>query len=119
SGEDCAMRTVALIKRIIRQMFRDKRTLALLFIAPLLILSLMYLLFNGSSEEPKVGVLRLDQPFVDILNEADLQIIQYDAVNNGSASDGPMYDPYATIVEDRLDGFIEKRNGTIVLTLQN
>ncbi|MFL6561016.1 MAG: ABC transporter permease, partial [Bacillus sp. (in: firmicutes)] len=38
------MRVIALIKRICQQMFRDKRTLALLFVAPLLILTLMYFL---------------------------------------------------------------------------
>lgn len=41
------MRTRALIARICRQMVRDKRTLALLFVAPLLVLTLMYYILNG------------------------------------------------------------------------
>ncbi len=40
------MRIRALILRIIRQFIHDKRTLALLNLAPLLILSLMYLVFD-------------------------------------------------------------------------
>ena len=58
------MRTLALIKRICLEMVRDKRTLALLFIAPLLILSLMYLLFNGESADPKLGVVNVDSDLV-------------------------------------------------------
>ncbi|HEY4552946.1 MAG TPA: ABC transporter permease, partial [Bacillaceae bacterium] len=50
------MRTAAIIKRIIQEMFRDKRTLALLFVAPLLILSLMYILFNSDPANPRLGV---------------------------------------------------------------
>ncbi|OUS77642.1 ABC transporter permease [Paenibacillus sp. MY03] len=51
------MRIRALTLRIIRQFFRDKRTLALLIAAPLLVLSLMYLVFNGDSYTPKIGVI--------------------------------------------------------------
>ena len=61
------MRTLALIKRICLEMVRDKRTLALLFIAPLLILSLMYLLFNGESVDPKLGVVNVDSIWWEIL----------------------------------------------------
>lgn len=55
------MRIRALIKRICEQMLRDKRTLALLFLAPLLVLSLMHYLFNhtGDAADAKIGVVGL------------------------------------------------------------
>ncbi|AVK62345.1 ABC transporter permease [Lactobacillus sp. CBA3605] len=43
------MRTAAMIKRVFREMLRDKRTIALMFIAPLFILSLVYFLFQGNA----------------------------------------------------------------------
>ncbi|GEK29396.1 ABC transporter permease [Furfurilactobacillus siliginis] len=43
------MRILAMIKRVFREMLRDKRTLALMFIAPLFILSLVYFLFQGNA----------------------------------------------------------------------
>ena len=46
------MRVRALIHRIIQQLRRDKRTLALLFLAPLLVLTLMYFIFNGDDKDP-------------------------------------------------------------------
>ena len=55
SREGLVMRTLALIKRICQEMLRDKRTLALLFIAPLLILTLMYFIFNGNTVDPKLA----------------------------------------------------------------
>ena len=101
------MRVFALVKRIFRQMFRDKRTLALLFVAPLLILTLMYFLFNGSSVEPKLGVMGVDNQLISVLKKADIQVKQYEKVNAD------------TVVDDDLDGLLEQDNGRIKLTLQN
>ncbi|MFP5112633.1 ABC transporter permease [Bacillaceae bacterium C204] len=101
------MRVFALVKRIFRQMFRDKRTLALLFVAPLLILTLMYFLFNGSSVEPKLGVMGVDKQLISVLKKADIQVKQYEKVNAD------------TVVDDDLDGLLEQENGRIKLTLQN
>ncbi|MEH7082730.1 ABC transporter permease [Neobacillus drentensis] len=101
------MRVFALVKRIFRQMFRDKRTLALLFVAPLLILTLMYFLFNGSSVEPKLGVTGVDDNLVSVLKKADIQVKQYENVNS------------ETVVDEDLDGLLEQKNGRIKLTLQN
>ena len=42
------MRTRGMIKRVMTEMLRDKRTLALMFVAPLLILTLIYFLFQSS-----------------------------------------------------------------------
>jgi len=101
------MRVFALVKRIFRQMFRDKRTLALLFVAPLLILTLMYFLFNGSSVESKLGVTGVDDNLVSVLKKADIQVKQYENVNS------------ETVIDDDLDGLLEQKNGRIKLTLQN
>ncbi|EKQ22733.1 permease component of an ABC superfamily transporter [Lacticaseibacillus casei UW4] len=40
------MRIEALINRILKEMLRDKRTLALMFIAPLFIMTLIFFFFN-------------------------------------------------------------------------
>ena len=68
------MRTLALIKRICLEMVRDKRTLALLFVAPLLILSLMYLLFNGESADPTLGVVNIDQNLGGSIRERNINV---------------------------------------------
>ncbi|GGA36259.1 ABC transporter permease [Paenibacillus physcomitrellae] len=50
------MRIRAVILRTLRQFRRDKRTVALMFIAPLLVLTLMNLVFNGSAYVPRIGI---------------------------------------------------------------
>ncbi|MEC0093079.1 ABC transporter permease [Paenibacillus macquariensis] len=51
------MRIGAMILRILRQFIHDKRTMALMFIAPLIVLSLMSLVFSGKEYHPNIGVV--------------------------------------------------------------
>lgn len=50
------MRINALVCRIIRQFFRDKRTLGLLIIAPMLVLTLMSFVFTDEDAKLNIGV---------------------------------------------------------------
>jgi ABC-2 type transport system permease protein len=50
-------RVAAITIRILQQFRRDHRTLALLFVAPLIILTLFYLLLRGGSSSPAVDVV--------------------------------------------------------------
>lgn len=72
------MRIRALAIRIIRQFLRDKRTLALLFLAPLLILTLMKLVFNGNTVEPDIGVVQIPDAIVERLASSDANVTKYD-----------------------------------------
>lgn len=54
------MRTLAIANRIIKEIRRDKRTLALMFIAPVLIIMLMSFLFTASTAtEVQIGVVNV------------------------------------------------------------
>ncbi len=54
-------RVRAITRRILSQFRHDRRTLALLFVAPLVIISLLYfLLRGGGGSKPAVGVVNLD-----------------------------------------------------------
>ncbi|WP_019377195.1 ABC transporter permease [Virgibacillus halodenitrificans] len=68
------MRINALVIRIIRQMRRDKRTLALLFLAPLLVLSLMYLIFDSSETEPTITITGGSTQLMEQLEKADFDV---------------------------------------------
>lgn len=103
------MRVAALIKRIFIEMLRDKRTLALLLIAPLLILSLMYILFSPKTIEQRLGIVNEDDRIIAALEKADMEIVQYKEISN----------PKEIIMEDDLDGFLQNDNMNWILTLQN
>ncbi|GBV97174.1 hypothetical protein M1K096_1493 [Staphylococcus aureus] len=47
------MKILAIVRRVLKEMLRDKRTLALMFLAPILILTLMYFIFNGDENDLK------------------------------------------------------------------
>lgn len=71
------MRVQALVIRIIRQFKHDKRSLALMFIAPILILLLMHHVFNGANYEPKLGLVNVPAPMESALSDNKAITIQY------------------------------------------
>ena len=54
-------RVGAITRRLLQQFRRDRRTLALLFVAPLVILGLLGYMIRGSSSSPAVGIANQDQ----------------------------------------------------------
>jgi len=54
-------RVGAITKRLLQQFRRDRRTLALLFVAPIFILGLLGYLIRGSASVPSVGIVNSDQ----------------------------------------------------------
>lgn len=72
------MRVKALVLRILRQMRRDRRTLALMLVAPLILLTLIYLLLNGASEPLKVAVISAPESYLRALEQFDVQATRTD-----------------------------------------
>lgn len=101
------MRTLALIRRIMLQLLRDKRTMALLFFAPLIVLTLMYFFFNGESEDPRLAVVGGSEPLLTAMEDASIRVISYDAADN------------QTIISDNLAGLLEIKDGSFQVVLEN
>jgi len=72
------MRIAALVTRILRQLIRDKRTLGLLIFAPILVLTMLHLVFNGNDYEPKIGIVAIPEPLSQQLELKDAQLIYYE-----------------------------------------
>ncbi|USS92161.1 ABC transporter permease [Fructobacillus americanaquae] len=63
-------RTLAIAKRILMEMMRDKRTLALMFLAPVLILSLLNYVFTiNSTPSVEIGTVRVEQAVSQTLDQ--------------------------------------------------
>ena len=92
------MRIKGFVLRIIQQLFRDKRTLALMFLAPVLILTLLALVFNSGDYEAKVGVVNVPKPLEVKLDIDDF--IQY--TNEEEALDD--------VESGSLDGYLTFEN---------
>jgi len=103
------MRTIALVKRICIQMVRDKRTLALMMIAPLVILTLLHYLLSADTSSPRLGVNGIEEELVEQLNDKEIEVIQYDQLKNTNQ----------VMKHDHLDGFLQIEGEEIHLTLTN
>jgi len=73
------MRIGAIVLRIARQFLHDKRTLALMLVVPLFILSLLYLVFKGDTYEPKIAAVNVPAPFVQKLEANGARVTVNDA----------------------------------------
>jgi ABC-2 type transport system permease protein len=80
------MRIRALIIRIVRQFIHDKRSMALLIVAPLLVLSLMYLVFNGNTYQPKLGTLQLPQSISQSLSSKGSDVTTFNTADEAEAA---------------------------------
>jgi len=80
------MRIRALIIRIIRQFIHDKRSMALLIAAPLLVLSLMYLVFNGDAYQPKLGTVQIPASITQSLSANDAVVTSFHTTDEAEAA---------------------------------
>src|SRR5712692_2860097 len=101
-------RVMALASRIIRQVLRDRRTLALIFLAPLFVMTLLYLVLTNTSSVRTLALVRptgvgsdrvntlIDalMPGKDKLKTIDIKADQIDAkLNNGDADAALIFPP--------------------------
>lgn len=101
------MRTLAIITRIVQQLKRDPRTLALLFVAPLFILTLMHFIFDAESGSLKVVVTGDNAMLIEKLKASDFQV---KVVAHYSQRQ---------LEEDEWDGWLQIEQGSSKLTLLN
>lgn len=104
------MRILTITKRIFVEMFRDKRTLALMFIAPLFILSLMYFLFQSNTNTvADIGTYNVSSSLIKTIDNKHIKIHQM--TSDVSAK--------KTIRDKDYAGFVKKTDGKLIVTYQN
>ncbi|WP_223701599.1 ABC transporter permease [Sutcliffiella deserti] len=101
------MGTFAIAGRIMQQLFRDRRTLALMLLAPLFILTLVYFLFQTNADnEATLGVTSLPEMHEEQLIDAGFNLKDYEQPGDISEK----------IREQDLDAFIEWNDSTMIVT---
>ncbi|WP_281975372.1 ABC transporter permease [Halobacillus litoralis] len=81
---------INLAKRVIRQTLNDKRSVMMILVAPLLILTLVYLLLGDSSYVPTIGMDKdtMPAPAVTALEEQELKVVE---ISNDDTDDAKNY----------------------------
>lgn len=116
------MRTRALVKRIIRQFLRDKRSLAMMFVAPILILLLMSLVFNGDAYKPEVALVNATDAVKSILLQHGATIHEYSIQAAETALEDGKVDAIISLAGDvptiKLEGSDPTTNRAVIMLLQ-
>ncbi|GAA3409652.1 ABC transporter permease [Paenibacillus hodogayensis] len=117
------MRIQALALRIIRQFVRDKRTLALLFLAPLLVLTLLHFVFDGQAIRLDIGTVGVPQQLTERLENAGANVWSYEnAEQAGQALADRQLDAVLSIDNGkpslRLEGSDPSVGKAVMLTVQ-
>ncbi|MFD1549433.1 ABC transporter permease [Levilactobacillus fuyuanensis] len=105
------MRTIGIMNRVLKELFRDKRTLALMFIAPILVMLLMSVIFNtNSSTDVSVGTVSVSQK----LNK-EMGGIKHVTVKSYDTKK----DAKAAMDDEKVDAIIKKNGKNYSLTYAN
>jgi ABC-2 type transport system permease protein len=116
------LRVRALIIRILKQFIHDKRTLALMIAAPILILYMMSLVFSGGSSLAKIGVVNVPPLFSETLSKQGATVIAYSADEANTFLANTRLDAIismeGSVPQIKLEGSNPTANKTVILLLQ-
>ncbi|MGW7905193.1 ABC transporter permease [Staphylococcus xylosus] len=105
------MRFKAVFIRVAKELLRDKRTLALMLFAPILVLTLLYFVFDTNSETNlKIGIT--DHVPNKIVNELPSDKVDIEKVDSSDSVKN-------TMVDSELDSYITKDGAKIEVTYAN
>jgi ABC-2 type transport system permease protein len=116
------MRIRALMVRILRQFVHDKRTLAMMLVAPMLILYFMSLVFNGSSTIAKIGAVELPPSLTDLISKQGASVAAYSGEKAEQTLAQNKIDAIismkGSVPQVKLEGSDPSKNKAVILLLQ-
>ncbi|WP_027956167.1 ABC transporter permease [Halobacillus kuroshimensis] len=101
------MNTAAVIKRILRQFRRDKRSAALMIAAPLLVLTLMWLVLDTDEAAVEIAAVGVPEHFVESIETEGMTVTVMEEQEAEEDLD-----------RAEIDGMLQLEDGVPVLTLE-
>ncbi|QQK79473.1 ABC transporter permease [Salicibibacter cibi] len=102
------MKMLHLMKRICKQVIRDKRTMALLFLAPIFIITLLNYIFPDPDDEVSLATVNVDDEVIDILEDNDMIVKEETDI-----------DPTSYLQEGHASAILEQAEDEWTLTILN
>lgn len=116
------MRMLSLAKRLIKQIVRDRRTVALLFIAPLFILWLLSLVFTTSDAKTTIDAIRAPSVVLDKLRETGATVAEVSLADGKERLSAGVTDAYLEFALPKvnlvLEGSDPLANQAVMRTVQ-
>lgn len=105
------MRIISIMNRVLKELFRDKRTLALMFLAPVLILILLSFIFNSNSTtDVDIATVSMPSSINSNLEQTKhVSVTKYDTKKAAQRA----------LKNDKVDAIIQKKNNDYDLTYAN
>ncbi|BDR60158.1 ABC transporter permease [Lactobacillus xylocopicola] len=105
------MRTLAIAKKVWLELFRDKRSLILMFLAPILVMWLMNVMFSANSQtETTIATINVSQSVNKKLNKIDhVTVKKYHSKKRANAN----------LQNNKIDAAISYQNNTYDVTYAN
>ena len=97
------MRTIAIAKKVIKELLRDKRTQAMMFVAPVFIMWLMNLMFSASTTV-NIKLATQDLPTILVTKMDDLDHVNVQTYNNLNQAKKDLADEKVDAVVSYKDG---------------
>lgn len=116
------MRVTGVIIRIIRQFFRDKRSLAMMFGAPMLLLWLLSLVFTQKDYVPHIAVVDMPAQLVKVMKNQEASIYEYNIEKAMSELENQKLDAVIRLENRKmnivLEGSDSSKNRAVLQILQ-
>lgn len=103
------MRIKALTKRILYQMIHDKRTMALILFAPIVILTLISFILKAENKQYIIGIIHASEPVIEKLEDNKDYDIQIKYITQD--------DVVSSIKNDTIDAAIDITPNTVLIYL--
>lgn len=101
------MRTITMTKRLVKQIVEDKRTLALLLVAPIFVLYLLSIILNSSIDKPILEVINVPTSITEPLEkEASITSVDDEDTALDKVKDG------------EIDGLLVYKDSTLTVTVE-
>lgn len=101
------MNTLAIMKRILKQFRRDKRSVALMIVAPIFVLTLMWLVLDSDDQSPEIALVDVPAPVEEKVADDSAEWVEMSLSEAEEALD-----------EASIDAMVQWENGSPTLTLE-
>ncbi|MGP4106105.1 ABC transporter permease [Virgibacillus sp. L01] len=112
------MRIQAIIKRIIHQFLRDKRSIAMMMVAPLLVMTLLWLVLDMEQYEPTIAITDVPAQMQNALKQQNATILETDESHGETALQNEHADAYLSFEKNQAELTMEGSNPSATSAVQ-
>ncbi|RDY26021.1 ABC transporter permease [Romboutsia weinsteinii] len=102
------MKSLIIGKKIIKQVLRDKRSLAMIIVLPMVLMTLFYFVLKDNDYTPTISLIDGNKNIKTALDTNELDIKEYSLQESKNK-----------LKENNIDGYIEIKDSKLILTLDD